>query len=212
MGAVVTDGVKLFLQVAGTFYPATFWQVKPSPVSDKVPAMAPKTSVDGNRVMIDGLTYITSQAGANRYAVNDEFGTRLGYFMVNGRAVKDDDYGVEGAHPVLQIGRLWVAAQVAKAAPKAAAPTTKGFCRIITHEKPTEADLDKARPYRAWLKKQPGCRVCYFVMDPASGKAQTITVWETREHLAAVNDSGAPDGSAPLAGTSIDTYPMVEEP
>lgn len=174
--------------------------------------MAPKTSVDGNRVTIDGLHYTATPAGANRYAVNDEFGTRLGYFMVNGRAVKDDDYGVDGAHPVLMIGKLWVAAQVAKAAPKAAGPQTKGFCRITTHEKPTEADLEKARAYRAWLRKQPGCKLSYFVHDPATGKAQTITIWETREHCAAVQTSAAPEGSAPLAGTSVDSYPMVEEP
>lgn len=174
--------------------------------------MAPKTSVEGNKVTIDGMHYVTSPAGANRYAVNDEFGTRLGYFMVNGRAVKDDDYGVEGAHPVLMIGKLWVAAQVAKAAPKAAAPATKGVCRITTHERPSEADLEKARAYRAWLKKQPGCKASYFVLDPASGKAQTITIWETREHLTAVKDASAPEGAAPLPGTSVDTYPMVEEP
>lgn len=174
--------------------------------------MPPKTSVDGNRITIDGSVYMASPAGPNRYAVADEFGSRLGYFMINGRAVKDDDYGVEGAHPVLQIGKLWAAAQAAKAAPKAAAPATKGFCRITTHEKPSEADLDKARAHRAWLKKQPGCKACYFVLDPATGKAQTITIWETREHLAAVKDSAAPDGATPLTGTSVETYPMVEEP
>jgi len=174
--------------------------------------MAPKTSVDGNRVMIDGLTYTATPAGPNRYAVNDEFGTRLGYFMVNGRAVKDDDYGVDGAHPVLQIGKLWAAAQAAKAAPKAAGPGTKGFCRITTHEKPSEADLEKARAHRAWLKKQPGCKACYLVMDPATGKAQTITIWETREHLTALSDKAVPEGAKPLPGTSVDNYPMVEEP
>lgn len=174
--------------------------------------MPPKTSVDGNRVTIDGFRYDLSPAGKNRYALNDEFGAHLGYFGVNGRVITPEDFGVEGAHPVRQIGQIWLAAQ----APKTPAPTgavqTKGYCRVITHEKPTDADVEKARAYRAWLKKQPGCKASYFMHDPSSGKAMSISIWESREHLAAVKDSDAPEGSAALASAAIDVFPMVEEP
>ena len=55
--------------------------------------MATKTSVSGNRVTIDDSDYNIIAAGANRYAVNDEFGGRLGYFTVRGKTLDADDYG-----------------------------------------------------------------------------------------------------------------------
>ncbi len=183
-----------------------------APSCARLAPVAPKTSVDGNRVTIDGFRYDLSQAGKNRYAIADEFGAKLGYFSFNGRVVTPEDFGVEGAHPAILIGRTWLAAQVAKAPAASTAATTKGLCRVATHEKPTEADIEKARAYRAWLKKQPGCKASYFVLDPASGKAMTISIWESREHLAAVKDSSAPEGSAALANTSVEVFPMVEEP
>jgi hypothetical protein len=175
-------------------------------------AMPPKTSVDGNRVTIDGFRYDLSPAGKNRFALADEFGAKLGYFAVNGRQITPEDFGVEGAHPIVQIGRIWLAAQVAKAPTPTGAVPSKGYCRVITHEKPTDADLDKARAHRAWLKKQPGCKVSYFVHDPATGKAMSISIWESREHLAAVKDADAPEGAAVLASAAVDVFPMVEEP
>ncbi|HRI64374.1 MAG TPA: hypothetical protein PK156_09045 [Polyangium sp.] len=174
--------------------------------------MASKTSVEGNRVIIDGFRYSLSPAGKNRYALEDEFGAKLGYFTVNGRVVTPEDFGVEGPHSVVQIGRVWAAAQASKAPTPTGAVQTKGYCRVITHERPTEVDLDKARAHRAWLKKQPGCKASYFVHDPASGKALSISIWDSREHLAAVKDTDAPEGAAALAGATVDMFPMVEEP
>lgn len=171
-----------------------------------------KTSVEGNRVIIDGFRYNLSPAGKNRFALEDEFGAKLGYFTVNGRVVTPEDFGVEGAHPVREIGRVWLAAQVSKTSTPTGPVQTKGFCRVITHDKPAEADLDKARAHRAWLKKQPGCKASYFLHDPATGKALSISIWDSREHLAAVKDSEAPEGAAALAGASVDVFPMVEEP
>jgi hypothetical protein len=174
--------------------------------------MPPKTSVDGNRVTIDGCRYDLSPAGKNRYALADEFGAKLGYFSVNGKVVKPEDFGVEGAHPVMEIGRTWAAAQVAKAPVPAGAVQTKGYCRVITHERPSDADLEKARAFRAWMKKQSGCKASYFVLDPSSGKAMSISIWESREHMTAVKDAEAPDGAAVLASATIETFAMVEEP
>ncbi len=174
--------------------------------------MPPKTSVAGNRVTIDGCRYDLSPAGKNRYALADEFGAKLGYFSVNGKVVKPEDFGVEGAHPVMEIGRTWVAAQVAKAPAATGAVQTKGYCRVITHERPSDADLEKARAFRAWMKKQPGCKASYFVLDPASGKAMSISIWDSRDHMVAVKDAEAPDGAAVLASATVEAFPMVEEP
>src|SRR5580692_4355484 len=124
--------------------------------------MASKTRVEGNKVHIDDSGYTVNTAGAGQYAVFDDFGLKLGYFTVRGRVVTPEDYGVEGNHPVVQIGRLWAAVHLWKEDGKAAAPATKGVCRIVTHEKIGEANLDNARAYRAWMKKQPGCKASWF--------------------------------------------------
>jgi hypothetical protein len=174
--------------------------------------MAAKTRVEGNKVHIDDSTYTVAQAGAGQYAVFDEVGIKLGYFTVRGRVISPEDYGVELAHPVVQIGRLWAAVHLFKPEEKSAGPATQGVCRIATHDKPAPGDLDKARAYRAWMKKQPGCKASYFVLDPATGKALSISIWENRAQIAAVRDASPPDNAAPLPATSVETYPVVEEP
>jgi outer membrane protein W len=173
--------------------------------------MAQKTSVAGNRVTIDDNTYVVAQAGP-QYAVTNDFGDRLGYFSVRGRAVTAEDWGVAGAHPLMQIGKLWVAANLVKTEEKSSALASRGVCRVTTHEKPSDADAEKARAHRAWTKKQPGCKASYFVLDPATGKALTITIWETRDQLNAAKDAAPPDGAAALRATSVEVFPMVEEP
>ncbi|MDI1481826.1 hypothetical protein [Polyangium sp. y55x31] len=174
--------------------------------------MASKTHVDGNKVTIDDSLYHVTAAGG-QYAVTDEFGLRTGYFSVRGRVVTPEDYGVEGAHPVLQIGKLWAAANLWKANEKSASSVpTKGFCRVVTHEKASEADLEKARAYRAWMRKQPGCKASYFVTDPATGKGMTISIWETRDQMNAAKEARPPEGATQLKSLGVEVFPMVEEP
>jgi hypothetical protein len=174
--------------------------------------MATKTQVDGNKVHIDDSDYSVTAAGAGQFAVCDGFGNKLGYFSVRGRVITPEDYGVEGAHPVLQIGKLWAAANLFKQEEKSAGPATRGVCRIATHDKPAEADLAKARAYRAWMKKQPGCKASYFVLDSATGKALSISIWENRAQIAALHDGAPPAGASALAASSVEVYPIVEEP
>lgn len=174
--------------------------------------MAIKTQVEGNRITMDDAVYLAKPAGTNQFAVSNEFGDRLGYFTVRGRAVEAEDYGVDGAHPIMQIGKLWVSGNVAKLDEKPKRPATKGVCRVATHAAPTEADMDKARAYRAWMKKQPGCKASYFVHDPATGKALSISIWEKGEQLAALAGGVSPDGGVALAATSVELFAMVEEP
>src|SRR5277367_4106729 len=99
--------------------------------SGMLPPMASKTHVDGNKVQIDDCDYTVGQAGAGQYSVMDAFGNKLGYFTVRGRAITPEDYGVEAAHPVVQIGRLWAAENLFnKPEDKSAGPPTRGVCRV----------------------------------------------------------------------------------
>ncbi len=173
--------------------------------------MATKTSVDGNRVTIDDSLYHVTAAGG-QYAVNDEFGVRIGYFSVRGRVVTPEDYGVEGAHSVGQIGKLWAAVHLWKATEKPTSLPTKGLCRIVSHEKATDAELEKARAHRAWLKKQPGCKASYYVMDPATGKGKSVSIWETREQLEAAKEARPPEGAVALKSMGVEVFVVVEEP
>jgi hypothetical protein len=174
--------------------------------------MAPRTRVDGNKVHIDDSAYVVAPAGKDQYVVHDDFGSKLGYFTVRGRKITPEDYGVEGAHPLVLIGRLWAAVHLFNEQDKGGAPATRGVCRVAVHDHPAEADLDKARAYRAWMKKQPGCKASYFVHDPATGKALSISIWETRAQIVALRDGTPPGDAAALAASSVELYPMVEEP
>ena len=172
--------------------------------------MASKTSVTGNRVTIDDSAYDVKPAGAGKYTVFDEFGGRLGNFTVRGKAVDPEDYGVAGAHPVSQIAKLWAAASLSQPGEKSR-PESKMVCRITTHDRPEAADLEKARAHLAWLKKQPGVKAAYLAHDPATGKTLSISVWETREQIAALKDRTPPDGAAPLKSLGVELLSLVDD-
>jgi hypothetical protein len=174
--------------------------------------MASRTSVTGDNVHIDDSTYHVGRAGADQYLVTDDFGSKLGYFTMRGRVVMPEDYGVEGAHPVVQIGRLWAAANLFKSDDKGGAPATKGLCRVAVHDKPAEGDLPRARAYRAWMRKQPGCKASWFVLDPSTGKGLSISIWENRAQLASLKDGTPPGDAVALPEASVEIYPIVEEP
>lgn len=173
--------------------------------------MAIKTSVTGNRVTIEDSVYHIKPAGLNRYTVFDDFGGTLGNFLVRGKAIDPDDYGVEGVHPVLQIARLWSAANLAKPEERGAGPDSKVVCRVVTHARPGDADLQRAKAHRAWLKQQPGYKGAYLAQDPETGKTLSISLWETREHLAALKDQSPPDGAAPIKATATEVFQLFED-
>jgi hypothetical protein len=173
--------------------------------------MAIKTSVNGNRVNIDDSAYLIKPAGLNRYTVFDDFGGTLGNFTVRGKAIDPDDYGVEGVHPVLQIARLWTAANLSKAEEKSAGPESKVVCRVVTHSRPGDADVKRAKAHRAWLTQQPGFKGAYLAQDPETGKTLSISLWETKEHLTARKDQAPPDGAAPLKATATELFQLFED-
>lgn len=174
--------------------------------------MAIKTSVDGNRVTMGESVYNVAPSSGGKCTVSDDFGGKLGTFVVRGTAIEPDDYGVEGAHPIVQIAKLWVAANQAKSASAGAGPQSKMVCRVVTHDRPADADLEKARAHRAWLKKVPGCKAAYLAQDAATGKTLSFSLWETREQLTALKDHAPPDGAAPLKASSTETFQLIEDP
>ena len=173
--------------------------------------MAIKTSVNGNRVTIEDSVYNVKPAGLNRYTVSDDFGGTLGNFNVRGKAIDPDDYGVEGVHPVVQIARLWATANLAKPEEKGAGPESKVVCRIVTHARPGDADLKKAKAHRAWLAQQPGFKGAYLMQDPETGKTLSISLWETKEHLTALKDQTPPAGAASLKATATELFQLFED-
>ncbi len=168
--------------------------------------MAEKTSVDGERVKIDDSAYRVKPAGENKYKVFDEFDVHLGFFTVRGRAIDAEDFGVEGAHPLVRVGKLWNEAHYAALAEKkGAAPLT--FCRIVRHDPPNEAELARAIAYVGWLRLQPGVISAHLAHDTVAKKTASITVWATREHQAGLK--APPEGMAPLPQSSVEALAIV---
>lgn len=173
--------------------------------------MAIKTSVTGDRVTIEDSIYVIKPAGAARYTVLDDFGGTLGNFNIRGKTVVPDDYGVEGAHPIVQIARLWVAANLSGPEEKPPEPQGKMVCRIVTHGRPVEAELHKARAHRAWLAEQPGFKGAYLAQDPVTGKTLSVSLWETKEHLAALKDLPPPTGAAALKAVATEQFQLFDD-
>jgi hypothetical protein len=174
--------------------------------------MAIKSSVENYQITIEDSVYIVKSAGPNKYAVFDDFGGKLGGFVVRGNAIEPEDYGVAGAHPILRIAKRWAEANRSTATKAGAAPNSTMVCRISTHDRPTETDLRRARAHRAWLKSQPGFKAAYLAQDPATGKTLAITLWASREQLAALEARALPEGAVPLKPLSTETLQLLEEP
>jgi hypothetical protein len=171
--------------------------------------MASKTSVAGNRVTIDECVYEVQSPGGGRHRVVDEFGGLLGAFVVNGKAVEPDDYGVAGAHPILQIAKLWLASA---GQPEAKAIIESAMvCRVTTHERPEPSEVAKAKAYFAWLKTQPGVRSVFFAHDPANGRTVSISVWENRDLMAAMKGRSPPADAAAPKAISVEVLSLVQD-
>ena len=62
------------------------------------------------------------------------------------------------------------------------------------------------------MKTLPGCKAVQFFYDPASGKAVTVSIWETADALAGLKEASPPSGAAPLRSISADVFPHFEDP
>jgi hypothetical protein len=170
--------------------------------------MAQKTSVDGNRVMIDDEFYNVKPAGTDRYAVYDGFGGALGYFKVNGKSITTDDYGIAGAPSLMLIGRLWRAGNAAEL--DGPAPQSKMVCEVLTLAAFGADDVEKARAHLLWLKKQPGLKTAFYAHDGA-GKAVAVRVWSSRARMEGHKEATPPDGAEELPVSSTDVLGLVDD-
>jgi hypothetical protein len=165
-------------------------------------------SVSGHRVTVDDANFDVKPAGTDRYAVFDEFGGALGFFMVQGRAVKVDGYGVEGEPPMMVIGRAWVAA--AHAEPVVVRPSHM-ICRVATSESPAEGEVEKAKAHAEGLNPQPEAKAAFVAHDTASGKMLSVSVWSSQEKLASALAKPAPEGAAEPASAKVELSPMAAD-
>jgi heme-degrading monooxygenase HmoA len=84
-------------------------------------------------------------------------------------------------------------------------------CRVATFDKKPEVNAETLRAFRAWMKEQPGFRAAYHVQEPQTGRALSISLWETMEHLLAMKDRTFPGGALGLKPDRVEIFPMVEE-
>ncbi len=159
------------------------------------------------RVKIDACTYTVKEAGIDRYAVSDEFGTSMGYFVVKGRKLEPDDFGT-GAHSILEVAKCF--RDRADQAPKKR-KTSYQVCQIVSFDEVDESSLAAIDEYQTWLRSQPGLKTAFFVHDPVTRKAKSIRVWGSKERMETFALKQPPAGAAepPVSGTEV--TPMAQD-
>jgi len=172
--------------------------------------MAQKTSVDGNKVTIDEYVYELkpTTANPNKYSVKDEFGGSLGHITIEGRNLDVEDYGVQGAHPLAQIAKLYRDAQGGVEAKR---PASRMICQIHTFDKFDPAEMEKAHAYRRWLKTQPGLKTAFFTYDATTTVARSIRVWSSREQMAVATNRAPPAGASEPTPSSVEVTLLAED-
>jgi hypothetical protein len=124
--------------------------------------MSQKTSVVRNRITIDDRTYEARALGGGRFDVFNKSGVRIGTFSVKARVVEAEDLGIEGADPVGQIGRLWVAENLP--------PSRDSKPEInTTYVKPVEPVFTKPEPPPPPVAPQPAVQGQIPAPAPSEG-------------------------------------------
>jgi hypothetical protein len=75
------------------------------------------------------------------------------------------------------------------------------IARIAEHnDPPTDPDPNDVARHRAWIAAQPGFCGGYHLLEPQTGHALSLTMWETHDALAAAERAqGAGSGPAHAA-------------
>jgi heme-degrading monooxygenase HmoA len=85
------------------------------------------------------------------------------------------------------------------------------ICRVATHaHTPGPITSDEARSFREWLKGQPGFIDGFHAQDSETGRAVSITVWDSRDSMMALSDLPLPGGSAATTAEWFEIYDVVE--
>lgn len=171
--------------------------------------MAGKTTVVDNRVTIDDYNFDVKPHGGGNHTVYDEFGGKLGTFVVEGKQIRPEDYEIPGAPPILTIAKAWLAAT--------SQPVTKPLiethlvCRVCTHDAPEPAEAEKVKAYFDWLKSQPGIRSVVYAHSPETGKGMSMTVWESKEQMLAMKSRTPPVGTTSPRAHTVEVLQLVRD-
>jgi len=86
------------------------------------------------------------------------------------------------------------------------------ICRVASHEQtPSPITSDDAKGFRAWMKEQPGFVGGYHAQDSETGRAVSITVWDSEESMMALRDRTPPGGPVGMAPPSAELFDVVEK-
>jgi hypothetical protein len=86
------------------------------------------------------------------------------------------------------------------------------ICRVATPERtPDSIASEDAKGFRAWLKEQPGFVGGYHVQDSETGRAISITIWDSEESMMALRDRVPPGGPVGMKPVSVQLFDRIEE-
>jgi heme-degrading monooxygenase HmoA len=85
------------------------------------------------------------------------------------------------------------------------------ICRVATFDTRPDISEEKMVAFRAWMKSQPGFKTMYHLHDPSTGKAMSISFWESAEQMMAMKDRTPPGGAIGLKSSKVEIFPDVVE-
>ena len=86
------------------------------------------------------------------------------------------------------------------------------ICRVAIHEKtPGPISGNDAKGFRNWIKEQPGFVGGYHAQDSETGRAVSVTVWDSEESMMALKGRTPPGGPVGMAPPSVELFDVVEE-
>lgn len=83
------------------------------------------------------------------------------------------------------------------------------ICRIATFNGKVDLDTDEMRAFHAWMSEQAGFKAAYNVVEHQTGKALSISFWESVEDLVAMADRTHPGGSTGGKPDSVEVFTVV---
>ena len=84
------------------------------------------------------------------------------------------------------------------------------IARLAEHSHiPADIDPDYVARHRAWLAAQPGFCGGYHLLEPETGHALSLTMWENDDALAAAERARGPGNGPTPGGLSRHSQPTV---
>jgi hypothetical protein len=88
--------------------------------------------------------------------------------------------------------------------------TTPMIARLAEHSHiPADLDPEYVARHRAWIAAQPGFCGGYHLLEPETGRALSLTIWQDHDALAAVGRAQAGSESPADGRLSRQTQPTV---